>query len=363
MSFNQSNNTTFIVRQDPNALFTFIGHVFIIPIVSLIGFLLSILCLTVLFSQKLTGEDYKYLKLKSILHLLALTILCLSPVSQCAICSIAETLIANLYRIYIMVVTTEIVGMSISLVEVMISYSRLVVLKQKSASFISIYFKSTILIIIIIAISLNFPYFFSFQIQPLSPGSYRFRMIRTDFGNSHLYNIYLICLNIIHSTTALSALIIINICLIIEFKKYISRKSQLTTIKSINPLVSNVAENITKSLIENKSKYETDLNNVTLAKKNEQIGNSKQHVAAENNFTMLIIVSSLIFTFSRTIWFINLILIYLNQMFPGIIPPNLIIYIRFASILSLSIYYGSNFFIYISFNRMFKESLKKIFHL
>jgi hypothetical protein len=120
----------------PMTIFSLVTNVYLTSIVSSFGFALNIACLIVLFHRKLNGDTYKYLIFKTVSHLGFLFIVATWPVHQCTTCFISLTLWAKINQYYFNLVALCVFSTNASLVEILIAYERLLMLKQQSNKYL-----------------------------------------------------------------------------------------------------------------------------------------------------------------------------------------------------------------------------------
>jgi hypothetical protein len=212
----------------PISVLVLVMSIYTMPIASVIGYLLNIPCLIVLCHRKLKGDTYKYLIFKTLAHLIFLFSLTIIPLFSCSSCPASLTYIANLIRWLLSFYGGNVLTTSATLVEIALSYERLLLLKQqKSKYLIKLHFWPTTIGMLIISIVFNLPLMFAFQIE-LIPGSTDFwRLSRTAFGDSAFYRSYITVFNLIQAFLALLLLVALNILNKIEFSNYMKRKKNL----------------------------------------------------------------------------------------------------------------------------------------
>jgi hypothetical protein len=347
----------------PIPIFNLITSIYSIPIGSLIGFMLNVVCLIVLCHRKLKGDTFKYLIFKTLIHLIFLFIMAISPIFRCASCPIILTLFANLVRYYFNLILGSMMSTVAFLIEIVLTYDRLhMLMQQKPKYLIKLSFWPTTISCVVIGVIANVPYILAFTYQQV-PGTDIWQYVRTAVGSSIFYRISVIVLNLIQSLISLVVLIVLNILVKIKFSKYIKRKKSLThqrtvvvqasRVKSIHNRMSTVAD----FSVANSASAAT----VATAAIAEQSNKNQQNESAELNFTWMIIVASLLFSVTRFIQFINVTvdMIY-NQLGINSMLPS---YLAFVSFFTTIVYYGSNLFTYIFFNRIFRQCFREIFRI
>jgi hypothetical protein len=355
----------------PITLTNLITNIYMMPIGSVIGFILNIPCLIVLFHRKLKGDTYKYLIFKTLSHLGLLFIVAMTPVFKCTTCPISLSLFANLVRYYLNLCVLNPLSTYAALVEIALSYDRLLMLKQqKSKCLIRLKFWPTCICFTVFGFIVNLPYMLSFQIESLE-GTNIWLYLPTGFYNTTFYRMYVIVFNLIQALLALIVLVVLNILVKIEFSKYIERKKNLTnskstTNKAVDSKANKLANNQETESLAVSAALQSKQNNLVNLRAGKQRANANrekskdQNESAELNFTLMILVSSVFFSATRLFQFINIGSFMIFQQL-GIISP-LSPYIAFSSYISVIFYYGSNLFTYLFFNKVFRGCFKEIFY-
>jgi hypothetical protein len=363
----------------PIPIWNLITSIYTMPIASVIGFVLNVSCLIVLFHRKLNGDTYKYLILKTLIHLIFLFIMAISPIIRCSSCPISLTLFAKIIQYYLSLIVLNLMSTYAFLVEIALTYDRLMMLKQqKSKYLIKLRFWPTTISFTVVGLILNVPYMLAFKYQQVPADTQIWQYMRTDLGLSTFYRIYVIVFNMIQSLFALVVLIVLNLLVKLEFSKYIKRKKNLTV---SNPTPLRIVNSQNNQNMMNKNGFEfatTKYNQSNEAssvfqstsfkenknkRTNAKCEKSKRNKneSAELNFTWMIIVASLLFSATRLIQFINVTvdMIFREMGINSMLPS----YLAFTSFFSAIVYYGSNLFTYIFFNKVFKSCFRKIFHI
>jgi hypothetical protein len=350
---NTSREPTLVLFNMP--IFFTICYVYAMPAISLVGFLLNCLCVRVLLHPKLRSEANKYLLFKTVLHILLLILTSTSPVVTCAFCPISQTYQAQVYHLYVLVYVSNALFTCTSLVEIALSYETLLMFKQKMKNIPFIYFCS-----FAIAFSLlyNVPYTLTNTIERLT-GTLNFIQMPTNFGKSTVYRIFNILGTFLQSFIALIILIILNTFIVIEFKRYMSKKAGLTSNASVMPksrlvVPSRIHENdfsMSNSIVADTTQKNTGLS----------LNNQKNRTRpASRKFTTMFLMASIFYSISRLL---NLINISTNQIYQlnGITSNQFTFYFSPLTSLITLFYFGTNLFTYLTFNKIFRECFRKIF--
>jgi hypothetical protein len=326
----QSTNNTAINAEAflaPISFINLLSGIYSLPIVSVIGFVLNVPCLIVLFHRKLKGDTFKYLIFKTLTHLGYLFIVAITPIFRCTTCPISLTLFAAFVNYYLNLCTLNPLWTYAAFVEIVLSYDRLMLLKQqKSKYLIKLRFWPTIISILVIGFVVNLPFMMAFRIQQIQ-NTQIWRYTRTDFGNSTFYRMYMIVYNIIQTLILLVVQIILNIMVKQEFGKYMKRKKNLTltavtsnlnknsaiSLKTSRPTKNNEPHDM--STVLHLSDFKDHNSKRTTATNAGPTNSSKkqQNESAELNFTLMIIVASLLFSLTRFVQLIYTLVAMISQ--------------------------------------------------
>jgi hypothetical protein len=342
----------------PIPVLILVTSVYIAPIVSLISFLLNIICLIVLCHHKLNGDTYKYLIFKTVSHLGFLFIVATWPVHQCTTCFISLTLWAKINQYYLNLVALCVFSTNASLVEILIAYERLFMLKQQSNKYlIKLSFWPAIIGIKVISLLLNLPFMFAFRIEKV-PQVDVWRLSRTAFGESSSYRTYVTLSNMLQTTGAFIVLIVMNLLVKIEFSKFMKIKKNFTMSNQAN---NSIDMSISLQSINDANGNGDNLRSAPNARQKQSVSINPINESTELNFTWMIIVASLLFAVTR---FIQFVYVTVGMAFQQVwFNSMLIVYLNFLSFFATIVYYGSNIFIYVLFNKVFKICFREIFHI
>jgi hypothetical protein len=342
----------------PIPIFTLITNIYITPIVSLIGFIFNVPCLIVLMHPKLKGDTYKYLIYKTLTHLIFLFLITIAPIFRCTTCKISLTLFANLMRWLSNLCLLNVLTTYATLVEIALSYDRLLMLMQQKPKYlIKLSFWPTTISFSVLGFVLNMPYMFLNRIEQV-PGADIWLFVRNDFNFSTFYRLYGIIFSLLQAIPPLIVIVVLNIFVKIEFGKYLNRKKNLTLAprSSFLPPHTELVRFSNLANLNSVNRKISMTNIAHLPRKSKDQNNS-----AEINFIMMILVASVFYSVTRLFFFLNNGTFLLLQQL-GINTP-LTSYLSFLSFFSAIVYYGSNLFIYIFFNKMFKACFREIFHV
>jgi hypothetical protein len=228
-----------------------------------------------------------------------------------------------------------------------------------------------ITIILAIGVFVNIPFSLAFRVELNAEN--RFVYSRTQFGSTYFYRFYTITLSILQSMISFVVLIILNVMVIKKFNIYMNRKSKLVgpaTRHDLTDQVINKNEEATGQIIGLKIEATQTADSISSAnsqynkeaKERKNAATNKKR-DAELNFTNMIVVSSLCFTFTR---FVALVASVSNQVFPLFqLSTNypFVTVITNASQLLNYCYFASNIFIYMAFNKLFRARFLKLFKL
>jgi hypothetical protein len=333
-----------------------IAFIYIVPAIAITGFCLNLLSLIVFLNPKLKGSIYKYLVTKSLAEIILQTLGATYPILFCSKCPTYLTLgWAILYEYGFNIVIDTIFTYS-GLCEIAVVFERLALLSRSSR------FDLDPLWVIAGMLALSFvpfiPILFSSYIYETAPGKYYFEY--TEFGRSHTYAWYYGLISVIENVIVFAVLVLMNIALVNQFKKYLAkRKSLVSNRKS--------AQNII-ALNENKPTNLTTQNINTISNQNPlrapsvsntpgriDSGSQSAEEDLQKRITIMVIVLSFVFILSKVFQTVHT---FLNSYYYYISitkPP--VGYYMFDFTSNIVVYTTStaNFFIYIGFNKPFRE--------
>jgi hypothetical protein len=375
---NTSNSNVIIINSTPISTFHLVGYIYLIPIMATCSFFINLVCLIVLLHPKLSGDTYKYLLFKTIIHVVALPITSLSPLANCTWCPISQSLFVIIYRYILLIFVANTGSTYASLIEIALSYDRLLIIKQNINKIFRISAKYILLSIVTFGLCLNVPYLFAYNIQ-MTASSQIYTLRLSEFGNSSFFRVYLIFLSLFQSFFSFFLLAFVNTFVTIEFKKYIHRKFEMTgknfilensrrSHLDLKPILNGIEDSDKTtntasthlSSIGIKPKKSETKNETILTRSSSKSKN--QSDSAERNFTKMILISSISFTFIRLLHVINSSTSQIAQL-NGIRSNPFNQYLSFSVFILSIIYFSSNFFAYMAFNKSFRACFREIFHL
>jgi hypothetical protein len=375
------NSTREVIILEPMSLLTLIFNIYTTSIIGVCGAVLNLVCIFIFTFDEFKIDTYKYLILKSVSHMAALTCAGSNSIYNCTSCPLSLTFGAQIYRFFCLNIANT-VGITLAaLVEILVSYDRLLMFeenkKRQQNWFIKTfnrlpYAASMITIILAIGVFVNIPFSLAFRV--VLNDENRFVNSRTNFGNTHFYRFYAIVLNILQSMISFIVLIILNVMVIKKFNIYIERKSKLVgPVTRPHLAVQAITKNDEVTGQNNRLKIEATQTEDSVGSANSQYnkGAKERKTAAatntkrdaELNFTKMIVVSSLCFSFTR---FVSLVASVSIQVFPLIqLSTNhpFVTGISIASQLFTLSYFASNIFIYMAFNKLFRARFFKLFKI
>jgi hypothetical protein len=235
--------------------------------------------------------------------------------------------------------------------EIVLSYERLLMFKQQK---FKISFTLFLIFSLFIELAVNSVFLFAFRVVPIALN--RYSTLRTEFGNSTFYRVYVLLTGILQSLFSIVILVFLNILVNIKFKNYIRKgnlllKNNLALTATIENSKSKVSrfDLTSKRMLTNKENAEN---------KAEQAGQNK-----ELNFTIMIVFSSLFFAFTRLVHLVGIVPVQLFPLVGLSINSDFPVYAFFVGQIFTIIYSASNLFVYLAFNAKFRNRFRKLFHL
>ncbi len=311
---------------------TSINGFYIIPLVSLVGFVLNLTSLIILlhpnFKQK---PQFRYLILKIAMEMLASLIFIgfqnylLSVIEtflqrkQVSTNSYAFQLVRFIVYKYLAYVFYVWSGVN----EIMLTYDRYLVLKNENNWFNKKgAFKINVVVAVLVCSLVNLPNFFAYKLKQTSINTDSYTLELNEFGRSAFFSLYMLI--VIGASNLIANLIItpLMIKVAIEYKKFIKKKLQSTC-------------QLTRLQ--------------TLKKKREYIKFNKMTLTLILMFVVLRSVDLMVNFMYR---------ILVVTKIPGF---YWIVYVENFFYFLAALYFSSNFFVLIIFNRVFRKSFKKTF--
>lgn len=203
-----------------------IGYIYIVPTVCSLGFILNIICIIVFFRLRQNGNIYKYFLSKTIAEIIVLVIGAFIPYGNCVFCDSYQTLGAQIYKMFFLGFLNQICYTYSGLCEIIITIDRIFILKNKPNSFIS--YKIVMTVFWLFSFGIFIPILLANYIKALPNNKYSY--VSTEFGLTINYTIYLAIVIITRNIFFFFSLVISNVLLLIEFKKYLQRKYNLVSV-------------------------------------------------------------------------------------------------------------------------------------
>jgi hypothetical protein len=346
-----------------------IGYAYVYTVICGIGCVLNAICILLYAQRRYKGTMYSHLLNKTVFELLTLLISTLSPFSNCSDC---RSLGARIYRLYFMRIIINMTFTCSGFAEIGLTYDRLMLFKSgANKTLLKVNFKHFFIISFVASVVLFVPNFFASQlVEGPNPGVYN--IISTAFGISSAFNSYSIFIFVIQNLLTALVLIVLNYMVFIEYGNYFRKKTKLLGVsKSHNEqrLTSvtwtkqkadtTIPQAQTASVgIENNSKASVR----NLRGNNAKIAN-KNSTDADRNFTLMIMISSSLFTISRILEGTTSIVTHVDKANGIVNNPWLAILGWFAH-LATYLSFSSNIIFSFIFNKLFRghliESLCKI---
>ena len=214
---------------------------YILPIVSSIGFFLSLLCL-IIFSNSIFKEKlYSYLKIETIFCATYLIIQSLRPIHSCAKCQVSSSIVSQIYYLYFAVYVVSICEFSAFAFQIFAAincYRMIIRMKNETKVFFKIPLKMVCFLTVVFSCTL-----FSFQlieyeiiaikVEGNFTSSIKYITNCTQFWFSDFRKICEITAIIIRDIIGTICLLTINLILFINLNITIKRKRSLLSSNSI----------------------------------------------------------------------------------------------------------------------------------
>ena len=318
-----------------------IGNAYIIPSLCSIGFLLNILCIIIFIRLSKQANLFKYFLVKTIAENSILFIGALIPLGTCVNCAVYQSLTQVIHRYIFVGYLIPVFYTYSGFCEIIITIDRILILKNKNKKSFS--FKLVMVVILIFSICLFIPLLFSRRITALPEN--KFVLVRTSFGSSVEFPIFLTTTVLIRNTFFFVSLVLSNLLLLIQFRKYINKKYFL---------VSGVVN-------QSKSKDATSKNSSNCKISNEiKESNKRKLDDTEKRLTKMTLILSVIFILSRGLQSVGSISSSIDRANGSRFNPFTTIYSFFSNVLNYLVY-SLNFFFQYYFNSLFSNELKRFF--
>jgi hypothetical protein len=358
----EANVTEFKNLSTSMSTFYIVGFLYAVPIISTIGFLLNVACMIVFFTRsfrKPSGQTFKYIILKTTCHTISLLLSALSPITNCFVCPISQTKWAQAYRVYLLIFTANLAFTYAAIIEVMLSYDRLVLFWPNIKSSKRASFKCMLAFILLLGFLINLPFIFSDNVE-MAPGfSDKYIIVATSLGRSLAYRIYNILWTLLLSLLTLILMIIINSIVIIKFRSYVSKDAALS-VSSNNQQSTNerVTSEPKRSLLKTNRhvKAQTTARLTVRFKVEARVKRIKK---VERQFTKMILLGGFLFSISRVLSVINIVSSQIHQFYNIVWNPFNAHFIIVNYCFTLA-YFASNFFTYWTFSNSFKKSFRRL---
>ena len=314
------------------------GYIIVIPIISLIGFLLNGVCIIVFSNRNLKEKIHFYLMTKSFIEMLLLAIFVFIPYDSCIDCASFETYGSILFSMWINGYLGYSLHLFDSIIEIVITINRFFIIKSSEKILANIKDKIFIFICGFISMIIFVPNLFLYEIESYKTkeGTQAFYL---EQKNSDPYLLYFI-----NNATAfvdvitLLILLPVNIAVIVQFKRFIDKKNRLT--------ISNL---------------------IPIPQRTNVIRPTKKR-KTETKFNKMILLVSFLFILVRIGEIIPYIFLHSIRVDDPNFDPNISndmvditsiikIFSQFISCIIIS----ANFFVYYSFNTPFKVFFFKLF--
>lgn len=351
----QTPRIQIIYQEEKNDLF----FTFICPIVGLCGFFLHTISFFIFSNSEFKELLYKYFKMESFNVLIGLLITSIEPIYYCRTCSISKTYFAQMYFIVFKVYAASIFELSAIINRIISTFCCFIILRNKINNIKILYVLSYYKVFNFFIFSIScLIFFYQLFIYKIFQEKYQNSMItiyivdKSQFYYTKIRLVLELASFIFRDGINLAILILLNILILISFKKNLSKKK--TFLMQTN---SNKRIGVQQNTYINKIVHSNDLtnNNRNDNLKLKNVKQIKRFKKCENKQTIMVFITCICFLCGRMPILIFFILRNLN---------NKNDYQNFIRIASLSIYLTNtiNFFLYYYSNKRFKKILNQKFN-
>jgi len=307
--------------------FSSTGFQTILPTTCLLSLMFSCLCLIVFQSMKSKENIFFYFKMKTIFEILIILINGFAHLLSCGGCfQVQSTCYLSLfYSLFFFKFFRNVCSMLIAILEIIISVNRYFIIKSKTRKLVGRRDKLVVFSALIISIVIFLPVLFFLKIEKNILNIYQ---IKHDQSKS--YVVFLISANFIQNVLPILVMLPANIIVLFRYKKFIAKKRSVMAVGN--------SRSVTQS-------------NITKTKMNLQ-----------KKFIKMILIVSFIFMFSRIVDGINMAI----QLFENFFHPSVFLLCintgGFLAILVSNLVFVGNFYIFLKFNKPFRDTFKCIFY-
>lgn len=337
-SFNSSTNNVYS--------FQIIINLFLLPLISSIGFLLNFLCVLVYWRILRVNNDvlYKYLCINSISNSIAMLIDTFSPLALCGDnCRISQTYSAQLFYLYGFIYFADAFETFSSLIDIVLTVDRFAKVSNRLKNFRKISYKIIIFILLLISLLYYIPFILkkeivssSIVINNVTYGVYR--LAPSEFGKTKFGLFFILIQLILSEVFVLVVMINFNVLLLF------SLKDNIYPIKKENKRLMNDLTSCNKN--------DESLNENQLFAQNNSLQEQKQN-KTDYKVTLMIISMSVLNLLGNS----PSVIIYTISIFYTIEPAlinNLLALSNLSTVLTFTCY----IFVFYYFNRIFRNTLR-----
>ena len=328
------------------------GYLIVFPVICVIGFFISLVCLVVLINKNFKQKAYFYLKIKTFFETLLLAIGALTPVVSCLECQTYETFISSIYSLVCIIriffnrknvyfiflfqviyrYLKTVFFLCATLMEMAVTFDRYYLIQSTSKILVMRNDKILASIFIFLSLLIVAPVLIAQSIETNENG--HFRLEETNFGKTKVYSIYLSCITFIQNILTVVVIVPFNVIVLCKYRKFIKKKD--ITITRIMPVLP----------------------------QSKNFVNLSQKMDSQKRFTKMILIVSFLFILSRLG---EASLRVIDQIYQ-IDRSEFSLYSIYFVILSIFVEFNTcviislNFFIFHSFNKPFRDSFKLRFY-
>ena len=304
------------------------GFQTILPATCLLSLMFSCICLIVFQNMKSKENIFFYFKMKTIFEILIILINGFAPLVSCSSCfKVQSTCYLSLfYSLFFFKFLRNVSSMLITILEIIISVNRYFIIKSKTRILVGRRDKLVVFFALIISLVIFLPVLFFLKIEKNILNIYQ---IKHDQSKS--YVVYLISANFIQNVLPILVILPANIVVLFRYKKFIAKKRSVTAVGN--------SRSVTQS---NKA--------------------NKKMNYLQKKFIKMILIVSFVFMFSRIVDGINMAI----QLFENSFHPYVFLLCintgGFVAILVSNLVFVGNFYIFLKFNKPFRDNFKYIFY-
>ena len=294
-----------------------ICNVYVAPIICFIGFILSIVSFVTFWKHKKL-RVYFFFMVKTLIEILVFAFGTLTPYLSCIYCPTVVTYHSVLIKYILYIFLKPAFILIISILEIVLTLKRITVINSTKKLLTNKNDIIFVVVIVVISLVIFTPFLYAYTIRAFYNGEI-FNLTPTDFGSTTCFAIYSLSVSFISNLFTVLILIPLNVRLAINYRRFIKRKNRV-------------------------------LNLQTNAKNNSGV-----------RFNKMVIITSCLFVLCRL--FELSVEIFTLCVYFKLVNWSIYYFLILNIFVLVSTYFifALNFILYYYYNKIFRDTFKKIF--